>query len=620
MSQLRRPAKLYIASLVLTVLGALLVSLAHTGLPGRDRAPLALVLATLMTTAFLFPLPSTPKKKLYLDTGVIIAATLLFAPGIAMAIAGLGTALAQAIRRQPTVQALFNGAQTMLQALVGGLILAGTGGDIAAQGIGRPGQLLPVAAAGGAMYLVNTLAVATIIGLQSGQAPLRTWWRSVRGAGWVVQLAHWAQVALGLQAAIVATADSWALALLLLPAWAVHSALERHVQLQRQTEAVLRTSETSLATAQRMAQLGNWECEIATGTVRWSDELYRIVGASPQGLVPTYETLLTAIHPADRTALTQLTHETLHEGRPYSVDCRIVRPDGAERVVHAQAEILRDTAGKPQHIVGTVHDITERKRMEIELAEAHRRLAASREAEQRHLARELHDGAVQQLLAISYGLAALSRDTYLWRDTRGAQDLGKPFGNGLAPGLDTARQQVLQVVAQLRALIRGLRPAGLDELGLPAALEGYVERLQQEAGAIAPAIDLDLDPEGSALPEPVALCLFRVAQEALRNILRHAHARRVTLSLHLSDGEAILEVQDDGCGFAVPARLGELTQGDHFGLVGMAERVGWASGQFAVRSQPGLGTTIAARLPLATTAPQALRDARVGVADEDHTA
>ncbi len=614
MSQLRWPAKLYIASLILTVLGALLVSLAHSGLPGRDRTPLALVLATLMTMAFLFPLPSTPKKKLYLDTGVIVAAILLFAPGVAMVIAGLGTTLAQAIRRQPTAQTLFNGAQTMLQALVGGLVLTSAGGDVATQGVNRPGQLLAIAAAGGAMYLVNTLAVATIISLQSGQAPLRTWWRSVRGAGRVVRLAHLAQVALGLLAAIVATAGSWALALLLVPAWAVHSVLERHMQLQRQTEAALRASETSLATAQRMAQLGNWECEIATGTVRWSDELYRIVGASPQGLVPTYETLLTAIHPADRTTLTQLTHETLHEGRPYSVDCRIVRPDGAERVVHAQAEILRDTAGKPQHIVGTVHDITERKRMEIELAEAHRRLAASREAEQRHLARELHDGAVQQLLAISYGLAALSRDT------RGTQDLGKPFGNGLAPGLDTTRQQVLQVVAQLRALIRGLRPAGLDELGLPAALEGYVERLQQEAGAMAPAIALDLDPEGSALPEPVALCLFRVAQEALRNILRHAHAHRVTLSLHLRDGEAILEVQDDGCGFAVPARLGEFTQDDHFGLVGMAERVGWAGGQFAVRSQPGLGTTIAARLPLATTAPQALRDARVGVADEDHTA
>jgi two-component system sensor histidine kinase DegS len=154
------------------------------------------------------------------------------------------------------------------------------------------------------------------------------------------------------------------------------------------------------------------------------------------------------------------------------------------------------------------------------------------------------------------------------------------------------------VVTQLRRLIGELRPAGLEELGLTAALEGYVAHLQREGGPDVPKIRLNLDASGPALAEPVAICLFRVAQEGLRNTLKHARAGQVTLHLRLLDGEAVLSVHDDGRGFHVPSRLSTLTEADHFGLVGMAERVNWAGGQFDVRSQPGVGTEVTARIPL----------------------
>lgn len=141
------------------------------------------------------------------------------------------------------------------------------------------------------------------------------------------------------------------------------------------------------------------------------------------------------------------------------------------------------------------------------------------------------------------------------------------------------------------------RPAGLDELGLTAALEGYVARLCEEAPA-APQVELALDPAGVDLPEPIAICLFRTAQEALRNALKHARPEHIQISLQLSDEAVVLTVRDDGCGFLVPAQPGEFTQADHFGLVSMAERVAWTGGQLTIHSEPGAGTQIMARVPL----------------------
>ncbi len=216
-----------------------------------------------------------------------------------------------------------------------------------------------------------------------------------------------------------------------------------------------------------------------------------------------------------------------------------------------------------------------------ELARAHQQLLIGREQERRELAHELHDDAVQQLLGINYQLAGLGTVT---------QD------SSTSPQL--IQQEVLSVVTQLRRVIGDLRPAGLEEFGLTSALEGYVTRLQREGGSELPVIELDVDEVGTTLLPSTAICLFRVAQEGLRNSLKHAQAHHIKLKLRVSSSEAILSVRDDGRGFCVPARLSELAQADHFGLLGMAERVSWAGGQFIVHSQPGLGTEITSRIPL----------------------
>jgi signal transduction histidine kinase len=227
-----------------------------------------------------------------------------------------------------------------------------------------------------------------------------------------------------------------------------------------------------------------------------------------------------------------------------------------------------------------------------ELALAHRQSLAMREQEQRRLARELHDLAVQELLVVNYRLADARRKA------DGARPPNAQRMAEIRTALETMRREVLGVVSQLRTLVGELRPAGLEELGLTIALEGYVEQLKQQGSPGMPEIELDLDQSKTTLPEPIAICIFRVAQESLRNALKHAQAQHIRVSLRLAPNEAALYVRDDGCGFRVPARLSELVQSNRFGLVGMTERVTTVSGQLTIRSQPGGGTEVIARIPL----------------------
>ncbi len=262
----------------------------------------------------------------------------------------------------------------------------------------------------------------------------------------------------------------------------------------------------------------------------------------------------------------------------------LVGPKQTDEYFTAEDErILRTVAVQAGLAVHNVRLMDEVRAAQQALSRAHQQLLVGREQEQQRLAHELHDNAVQQLLGINYLLG----------------DIRRRAGDGQVPAVDETRQELLKVVRQLRGQIRDLRPAGLEELGLTAALEGYVARLRREGGPDVPAIELDLDDDRLArLPEGAAVCLFRVAQEGLRNALKHARAERIQLTLRLHADEAVLRVQDDGCGFRVPARLSELAQRDHFGLVGMAERVSWAGGELTVRSEPEVGTELAVRVPI----------------------
>lgn len=136
---------------------------------------------------------------------------------------------------------------------------------------------------------------------------------------------------------------------------------------RRQAEDRLRRSEASLANAQRIARLGSWDWDIVTNDLYWSNEIYRIFGLEPQKFEATYDAFLKSVHPDDREFVIRAVNEALYEEKPYSIDHRIVLPDGRERIVHEQAEVVHDADGKPVRMTGTVQDVTERRLAEREL-------------------------------------------------------------------------------------------------------------------------------------------------------------------------------------------------------------------------------------------------------------
>ncbi|MBF0170751.1 MAG: EAL domain-containing protein, partial [Nitrospinae bacterium] len=133
---------------------------------------------------------------------------------------------------------------------------------------------------------------------------------------------------------------------------------------QKEDERALRRSEEALALAQRIVSMGSWDWNILTGELSWSDEIYRIFGFTPQQFGATYEAFLATIHPDDRQRVTEAVDRAVSGTHPYDVEHRVVRPDGEIRFVREQGEVTRDVGGAPVRMLGTVHDITPRKRAE----------------------------------------------------------------------------------------------------------------------------------------------------------------------------------------------------------------------------------------------------------------
>jgi PAS domain S-box-containing protein len=149
---------------------------------------------------------------------------------------------------------------------------------------------------------------------------------------------------------------------------------ERTLELaeRKRAEEALRRSESTLREAQRIAHLGNWQWNIGSNQLVWSEEIYAIFGLAPSQFAATYEAFLERVHPEDREKVAEAVRQTLEAGKPYSLDHRVVRPGGEVRIVHERAKVMRDAAGKPIQMVGTVQDITEQKRIEAEFLRAQR--------------------------------------------------------------------------------------------------------------------------------------------------------------------------------------------------------------------------------------------------------
>jgi signal transduction histidine kinase len=206
------------------------------------------------------------------------------------------------------------------------------------------------------------------------------------------------------------------------------------------------------------------------------------------------------------------------------------------------------------------------------------------------LARDLHDGPIQELLAASYQLACLRQQI---DDGVSTATLGEQ--------VEALRRDLLDVVWDLRGVIRELRPSGLQEFGLRSAIEGYVAALQRKLPECAPRFVLDIAESFHDIPPSLAFALFRVGQEAIRNAVRHAGASGVSVALERRGTALLLTVRDDGRGFEVPKDLDAFAERGHFGLVGIAEQIELAGGTWRIVAAPGRGTAVMVRVPLGGT-------------------
>jgi signal transduction histidine kinase len=208
-----------------------------------------------------------------------------------------------------------------------------------------------------------------------------------------------------------------------------------------------------------------------------------------------------------------------------------------------------------------------------------RQLLRSREEERSRLARELHDGPLQILIGMNIQMGLLSQNT----------------PSSLGSTLHELRAEVRDLLDNLRAVCTELRPPMLDTLGLGAALRALAADWSQQHD-MPLELDLPQDDNLHTLPDEKAVNFYRVAQEALVNIARHAGAKNVIVRLKKDESHYELSICDDGCGFNLPDNLHELAVQNHFGLVGIQERAELIGGQLAVWSEPGQGTVVQIRM------------------------
>jgi PAS domain S-box-containing protein len=337
----------------------------------------------------------------------------------------------------------------------------------------------------------------------------------------------------------------------------------------------LRLSEARLTEAQRIAHLGNWDWNIITNELLWSDEIYRIFGLTPQQFGATYEAFLNLVHPEDREFVERSVNEALYEGQPYDINHRIILPDGAVRIVHEKGEVTFDNKGGPLRMVGTVHDITELKRAEEELRALSHRLVQIQEEERRAIARELHDEIGQSLTVLKLLLDRAKR---------------VPPTN-IESTLAEAEALVNGLMEQVRNLSLDLRPGMLDDLGLLPTLlwhfDNYTAKTQIKVNFKHSGLQISFPPE-------VRVAAYRIIQEALTNVVRHANVSEVDVAVWFDQKMLWIRIEDKGNGFDAAA----ISPGTSGGLFGMHERARSLEGELTIDSTPGMGTTIIARLPL----------------------
>ena len=349
---------------------------------------------------------------------------------------------------------------------------------------------------------------------------------------------------------------------------------------RKRAEHELREGEARLNLAADAAAAGLWRLDLATRCFWLTDRTRELFEFLPDEVV-TLERFLGQVHPEDRNFVKGRVGELVESKDEGQAEYRVLLRDGRIKWMRSQGRVHANTSDQPDYLMGVTVDITSNKRAEETLRNFSARLISHQEAERARLARALHDDITQRLacLAIDVGQSESGTSSRSPEETR-----------------RSVREELIRLGEDVHALSYRLHPSILYELGLPAALRAEAERFERQGPA---TIHLTFHALPESVPSDVSLCLFRIAQEALRNAERHAGARMIKLSLLGLDGGMQLAVEDDGCGFDPAAQI------DHpsLGLSSMRERVRLLDGDLEIESSPNHGTTVLARVPVKAEEP-----------------
>ena len=290
------------------------------------------------------------------------------------------------------------------------------------------------------------------------------------------------------------------------------------------------------------------------------------------------------IHPAEADVALERFHMVL-EGRPPAVwEYRVRAASG--RYLVGEFTLTREVQdGRIVGVFGIGRDITARKRAEEALQGFSRRILHAQEEERRRISRELHDEVGQSLTAISVALANLRNN-------------GTATVAGLAQKVTLSQRLLQGTMENVHRFARELRPAMLDELGLLPALRSHMKNFSARTGL---RVNFTADPQAEQLDGERKTALFRIAQESLTNVAKHARARRVNVSVCGTDAGICMEIADNGRSFRLNSRTAA-KQKQRLGLLGMQERVRLLNGQFSIKPVPGRGTTVRVTIPFQAAA------------------
>jgi len=249
--------------------------------------------------------------------------------------------------------------------------------------------------------------------------------------------------------------------------------------------------------------------------------------------------------------------------------------------LHFTASPIRDKNGEIIGTIETLEDITERRRAVENLRYHLQQITRAQEEERKRIARELHDDTAQVLSSLSRQL-----DNFI-RKKHG-------FSSNEVLFLKDLQTQLNRGLQSMQRFVQDLRPSLLDDLGLIPAVRSLVKSLQESDG-----IDAELKIVGGErrFPPEVELLLFRIVQEALNNIRRHAHASDAQVVMEFGGDEVRVTITDNGRGFKLPVGVDDLPRSGKLGLAGMRERARLLGGTFEVKSTPGKGTILTAEVP-----------------------